>query len=132
MKYRQAYTLRKGQEMANTSDYVGLPSTLVNTRTVVYKWEFDSNGNGSSFEVSGFTKQSVQCAGTWDTATVTWQGSIDGTNWRTLTDSAANNLAFTTNGGPTEVLQMCRYVRPVLSSAGASTDVDAYLMAVEV
>lgn len=94
-----------------------------------YLWETLTNTNldGSAVSTPGLPFKAVQVIGTFNGATVTFQGSNDGTNWFTLKDPGGSNLAFTAAGGGQVFIATARYIRPLVSSAGASTDLDCYL-----
>lgn len=59
----------------------------------------------------------------WGSATLTIQGSNDGTNWFTLNKVAGSTATtFTADGGQTTI-ERPRYVRPKLTTAGTAADV---------
>ena len=95
---------------------------------VLYLWEALVSGSldGVSIVIPGRSDMCVQVVGTFDTATLTMQGSNDGTNWATLTDPQGNDIAFT-SAGIEQILEKTRFVRPLVSSVGAGTDLDVYL-----
>lgn len=103
--------------------------TVDNGNERVHLWETLNSGNldGAAVDSPGLPLKSVQVIGTFNGATCTFQGSIDGTNWFGLTDPAGNALAFTAAGGGQLGPHLPRYVRPLVSSAGGSTDLDAFL-----
>ena len=76
-------------------------ATPINNKTVDpnygVSYAFTSNETGDSYELP-IGDRSVQVAGTWNGATVSIQGSNDGTNWATLTDGLGNSLALTADG----------------------------------
>jgi len=98
----------------------GLPPRIVGV-----KWETLTCGDtGSPFQVPdwmGFL--SVQVFGTFNSETLTMQGSNDGTNWAALTDPQGNDIALT--AAKIEIIEeMPRYVRPSFSgSSGGDLDV---------
>lgn len=51
--------------------------------------------SGDALPFSQFADKSVQVAGTFGGASVTVEGSNDGTNWATLTDPQGNDLVIT-------------------------------------
>ncbi len=102
-------------------------------------WETLVTGSldGDAFVNPNFKDICVQVKGTFDTATVTIQGTNDtaaagGETWFTLTDgagiAAGNNLAFTAAGAK-RVYEIPYKIRPLVSSVGASTDLDVTLIA---
>ena len=71
-----------------------------------------------------YSDRSIQVLGTFNGATVTIQGSNDdGTTWATLNDAFGTALTFTT-AGVKQVTEVTSRLRPLVSSAGASTDLD--------
>ena len=83
--------------------------------------------DGAPVKVAEWADRTVQMVGTFDTGTVTMQGSNDGSNWETLTDPLGNNVALT-DEGIKALLEGPLYMRPLLSSAGASSDVDVIMI----
>jgi hypothetical protein len=65
----------------------------------------------------------VQATGTFDSETVTINGSIDGTNFFPLTSDGTTAVAFTVDGMMT-VYEAVSYIQPVISDAGGTVDVD--------
>lgn len=70
---------------------------------------------------------SIVAVGTWGSATLILQGSIDGTNWFGLTDQAGNAVSLTANGGDVAVMPV-RYIRPS-ASGGTGQDLDIRVLA---
>lgn len=81
-----------------------------------------TDGSGTAIDWNGNKKGTLQIAGTWDGATVTIYGSIDSG----ATYTAPNNSSYTEDVitsfemGPGKV-------KATVSSAGASTDLNAYV-----
>ena len=73
-----------------------------------------------------FSDRSVQALGTFDSATVTVQGSNDGTTWATLND-LQGSAATLTAAGLIGIAEMTRYIRVITSGGQGSTDLDVYL-----
>lgn len=99
-------------------------------------WETVTCGDtGSAYEVPDYaTSLTVQVHGTFtnsaspaDTATLTMQGSNDGTNWSTLHADDGNEITFTA-AGMEIIAELPRYVRPSLSLTTGG-DVDVWLFA---
>ena len=101
-------------------------SDTIHART--YLWETLVTGSldGAPIEIPDHADMSVQVVGTFDTATLTMQGSNDGTNYLPLTDPQGNAIAMTVTGLE-QILENTRYIRPLVSSVGGSTDLDVYL-----
>lgn len=71
-----------------------------------------------------YSDRSIQVTGTFNGATVTMQGSNDdGVTWNTLNDAFGAALTFTT-GAIKQLTEVTAYMRPLVSSAGASTDLN--------
>ena len=77
-------------------------------------------------EAPHFSDKTVQLIGTFGSATVVIQGSLDGTTWATLTDPQGDALSFTA-AGLNLVAENVRYIRPS-ASGGSSQDIDVYLL----
>ncbi len=111
-----------------------VPYTLVNPRTVgntvfIVTWTGLVKGDtGQPFENPGWADRTIQITGTFDTATCTWEGSNDGTNYVTLTDPQANALSKTAAAIET-VLENTRYMRPAVAGTGGTTALTFTLVA---
>lgn len=107
--------------IANTTD-----RNTVNGATLV-TWEAMGNADsGAAFAVPYSADLSFQVAGTFGSATVTFQGSNDGTNWSALTQQGGTtSMAYTTAGLRT-AQEMPAFVRPI-TAGGTGTDVDVIL-----
>ena len=82
---------------------------------------------GDEVEWTPFADRCVQMAGTFNGATITVEGSNDGSNWHALSDPQGNPLAFTT-GKIEQVLEITRYMRPKMTSgSGANVTVSVLL-----
>lgn len=91
-------------------------------------WEALTNveTSGTAVQGYGYADRSIQVVGTFNGATVTIQGSNDGTNWVSMTDVLGNAISMTT-AGLKQIVEITRYIRPSVTSAGASTDVDVLM-----
>lgn len=89
-------------------------------------YAFTSNETGDTVELPQGDR-SVQVAGTFNSATVSLQGSNDGSNWATLTDGLGNSLALTA-AGIKNIGELTRYVRAAVTS-GSVTSVTATIFA---
>lgn len=86
--------------------------------------------DGAAVELpSNLRGLTVEAVGSFNTGTVTFQGSLNGTTWWTLQDPAGNNLAFTAAGGGQVANALPRYIRPLLSGEGTD-DIDARAFAI--
>lgn len=94
---------------------------------LIVLWETMGNADtGTTINLAGASDRSVQIAGTFGGATVTLQGSNDGTNWATLTDPQGNGIAKT-SAAIEQVSEITRYIRAI-TSGGTGTDVDVTLL----
>lgn len=79
-----------------------------------------SNLEGEPVALGKHPNKSVQIIGDLDSATFALQGSMDGTNWATLTRDGTNGITglglFTVHENPT-------YIRPLLTVPGVETPV---------
>lgn len=85
--------------------------------------------NGDSFEYLQHTDLCFQAVGTWGGATLTVQGSNDGTTWFPLTNAAGGTAATFTADGGKQIIERPRYVRPALTVVGAGATVAVSCMA---
>ena len=87
-------------------------------------WETVTCGDtGEEFELLDFNDNTVTVTGTFNSQTLTMQGSNDNTNWFTLTDNNGLSIAFTAAGGKL-IAEAPRYIRPSFSgSSGGDVDV---------
>ncbi len=94
-------------------------------------WEALVTGSldGDAFVNPNFKDICVQVKGTFDSATVTLQGTNDTTSetWFTLTNAAETAVAFTSAGGM-QIHETPYKIRPLVSSVGASTDLDVTIV----
>lgn len=102
--------------MATTATITNL-KTLDKAFTAV--WTFTSNETGDTAELP-IGDRSVQMVGTWNSATVSLQGSNDGTNWASLTDPLGNALALTADGLK-QVSEITRYIRAKVTSGSVTS-----------
>jgi len=96
---------------------------------ILIKWEALVSGSldGIGVPVAKFADKTVQVIGTFDTATITIQGSNDNTNWFTLTELDGTALVWTAAYGAA-ISESPWYIRPLVSSVGGSTDLDVLLL----
>jgi hypothetical protein len=84
---------------------------------------------GSSFDAEDMADRSVQIFGTFGTGgAMTFQGSNDGTNWWTLTDSIGAAIVLTAAGGRV-VAEAPRFVRPNITGGDGATDLTVLMIA---
>ena len=87
-------------------------------------WETVTCGDtGEALEIGDYVDNTVTVTGTFNSQTLTMQGSNDGTNWFTLTDNNGLDIALTAAGGKV-IAEAPRYIRPSFSgSSGGDVDV---------
>jgi hypothetical protein len=109
-----------------------LAATLIGNRCLLATWTGllgSPTDDGSAFDVSDFDYESCQVSGTFGVGgSITFQGSNDGTNWVTLTDSANVALTFTSAGGDTPI-QQYRFLRPIVTAGDGTTNLVATALA---
>lgn len=91
-------------------------------RAVIVSWTLTDSENGNAPELPFYSDRSVQVEGDFDTATITIEGSNDGTNYHPLTDPQGNALAFT-SAGIEAISELTRYIRPSSGAGTGSVDV---------
>jgi len=91
-------------------------------------WEtMGDDDTGRAIQMPGSSDRSVQISGTFNTATVVLQGSNDNVTWFTLTDPQGNAISKTA-GALEMISELTRYIRPVTSGGGGSTDIDVTVL----
>jgi hypothetical protein len=90
----------------------------------------DSTGVGVS--IPGAVDKSVQMVGTWDGATISMQGSNDGTTWFELNAVQNFTTAISSTADATPGIQQIGentlWVRPLEASGSGSVVVTVYLL----
>jgi hypothetical protein len=97
---------------------------------ILYTWALTTaNADGASIQAPEWSDRTWQAQGTWGGATLTIQGSNDGTNWFTLYNAATGvPITFTANGGATPI-ELPLYMRPNLTTAGSGATVTVTMLA---
>ena len=86
-------------------------------------WAFTGADTGLPIKFAEWADRSVQMSGTWNGATVLWEGSNDGgTTYLPLTDPQGNAITSTGTDKLEAVTEICELARP-RCSAGAVTAV---------
>ena len=99
---------------------------------LIFKWETLGTGDTGDpvrmvWNVTDIIVQTFGGGGNnYNGSTLTMQGSLDKSNWVTLTDPSDNDLTFTAAGG-SGIRDKYLWIRPSLSG-GTSPDVDVWLM----
>ncbi len=102
--------------------------TIESGRTILHRWALttgDTTGDGIT--IPGASDRTVQFIGTFGGATVLLEGTLDGTNWFTLTDGQGNAISFTAAGGEF-VAENTLFIRPRLSVAGSGAAITVFLL----
>ena len=98
-------------------------------RAALATWSALATGDtGEPLSNPSYADRSVQVTGTFGGATITIEGSNDGTNYTTLTDTAGAALSFTVTG-VRQILQVTRYIRPLVTG-GAGVVINVNLLTV--
>lgn len=88
-----------------------------------------ANTDGLPVEWVSYSDRTFSAVGTWGGATVTIEGSNDGTNWVPLSDAAGAADATATANKAMTVVELTRYVRPNLTVPGTGAAVTVALIA---
>lgn len=93
-------------------------------RASVITWSGLTTGDtGRPLEMVGWADRSVQITGTFGGATLTLQGSNNGSTWNTLTDPQGNEIVLTSQKIE-QIMEITRYIRPSVSGgSGASINI---------
>ena len=88
----------------------------------------NTNTDGSPVEMPGSKKRCVQVTGTFGAGgSVRIQGSNDGSTYAALHDAQGNALDITA-AGIKEVLEVPRYIRPLVTAGDGTTSLTVTLM----
>jgi hypothetical protein len=85
--------------------------------------------DGFSAEWYRWADQTWVATGTWGGATLTVEGSADGTTWVPLSNAAGGTAATATANKAMTVIELPRFVRPNLTTAGSGATVTVTLLA---
>lgn len=97
--------------------------------STMYTWALvTANVDGAPLEHSEWADRTWTATGTWGGATLSFEGSNDGTNYITLTTAAGDAATLTADGCKT-ITETPRYVRPKLTTAGVGAAVTVILFA---
>lgn len=104
----------------------------VDPNTKVFTWTPLTSANAAGAPIhpsnADYVDRCVHILGTFDSATVVWQGSNDGTNYLTLDDS--HDVALSKTAADIEqVNQSALYQRPSTSGGGGSQSVTVICVA---
>lgn len=93
---------------------------------VIVTWTLANADTGTAFQLPAAGDMTCHTHGTFGGATITWQGSSDGTSWHAMTQKGGTaNMAYTSaaNHSPNE---MPPFVRAI-SAGGTGTAITASL-----
>lgn len=82
---------------------------------------------GDSISIPGARDRSIQVFGTFGGATLTVQGSNDGTNWNTLHDETGAALTFTATGAHA-IVENFLFIRCALTAVGTGAAITASIL----
>lgn len=93
-------------------------------------WTPLANGDsGTPYAMPGFADRSVQVGGTFGAGgTVVIEGTIDGTNYITLTDPQGNAISKTAAAIET-ISEIVKFIRPRVTAGDGTTAISVYLIA---
>lgn len=105
-----------------------VPASL-NDHCVILTWEGMQNGDdGQPIELANFADRSVQVEGTFGSGgTARIEGSINGTDYRVLTDPQGNDLDITT-GKIEAVTELVRFIRPRIVGGDGTTSLNVTMI----
>lgn len=97
--------------------------------TVLHTWQLlTADAIGNEIQRPGASDRTVQFVGAnWGAATAILEGSLNKTNWFTLTDGQGNAISFTDDGGEM-ISENVLWIRPRLSVGGTLADVTVLLL----
>lgn len=97
---------------------------------VLYTWNLTSaNADGAPIQAPEWADRTWQAQGTWGGATLTLQGSNDGSNWFTLSNAAGAAAVTLTASAGVATIELPLYVRPNLTTPGTGATVAVTLLA---
>lgn len=105
--------------------------TMTNRDDVVeIVWNLTTaNNDGYPAEWYRWADQTWVATGTWGGATLTIEGSADNTNWVALSNAAGGTAATATANKALTVIELPRFVRPRLTTAGSGATIAVTLLA---
>jgi hypothetical protein len=71
---------------------------FLNEKYWLHTWEVGADEDTDPVRVSGLSDKTLTVDGTFDGSTVTIQGSMDSTNWHTMTGADGDPATFTSEG----------------------------------
>lgn len=100
-----------------------------NNEFILLQWEGMTNGDdGSIFTLCQYADRSCQVEGTFGTGgSVVIEGSNDGINYQTLTDTQGNNLSFSI-AKIEQIMEIVRFIRPRVVSGDGTTSITVSML----
>lgn len=99
-----------------------------NGKVLMITWALTSvNADGAPAQWAEFADRTVTFTGTWGGATAALEGSNDGTTWLPIADGQGTAITATANKVETAI-ELTRFVRPNLTTAGSGAAVSATLL----
>lgn len=84
-------------------------------------WTVANGESGAALFLPAFSDRTVQISGTFGAGgSITMQGSLDGTNWFTLTDPQGNNITKTA-ASLEAISEATPYIRPTVTAGDGTT-----------
>lgn len=102
---------------------------LFNRRDIyVIEWANLATGDtGGAADFCQYADRSCQVSGTWGGATMTLQGSNDGTNWHAMIDHSGNEISLT-DDALVYVVSPTLYIRPNVTGGDVTTDLTVTML----
>ena len=97
---------------------------------VTFTWALTTaNTDGAPIEWVEWADRTFTATGTWGGATLTIEGSGDGTTWVALNNAAGGTAATATANKGMAIIEIPRYVRPNLTTPGTGATITVTLTA---
>ena len=113
--------------MAEISQATTYPTKAGGDVAVTSWTDLASGDTGQPVVLAQFADRTVQVGGTFDGASLIFEGSNDGATYHTLMDPQGNALSFTA-AGLEAVLELPLWVRPRVSGGGAGVAINVTLV----
>ena len=93
-------------------------------------WTITTAGiDGVPIQYPEYADRTFQCSGTWGAATLAIQGSNDNVTYFTLSNAAGATAATFTADGMKSVIELPRFIKPILTAVGAGATITVTLVA---
>jgi hypothetical protein len=106
--------------MAVSADRLPLSPDPKFGENAIVQWTLTDADTATEVSLAEYADRSVQVQGTFGGATITIQGSNDGTNWHTLNDFEGDALSFT-SAGLRMIAEPTAYIKPVTAGGSSSS-----------